>query len=183
MTIEEIFSKMIGRMCEGVKFHDELMQIYDYLGLYGLAKCHAYHVFEEKRGLTNLTHYYVTHYFKLLQLENIPEPKLIPENWYKYTTQAVDTGTKRQAVKEFMEKWVTWEEDSKKIYQEMRQELYNIGEIAVAICMDKYICDVDKELCHAQKSVIKLDTIGYDIGTIIKWQEDLYTKYKKKLGW
>jgi len=28
----------------------------------------------------------------------------------------VDAGTKRTAVKEFMEKWVKWEEDTKQLY-------------------------------------------------------------------
>ena len=65
----------------------------------------------------------------------------------------------------------------------MRQELINLGEVAAALYIDKYICDVDKELCHAQKKLNKLETIGYDINFIISWQEDLIKKYKKKLGW
>ena len=125
----------------------------------------------------------MTHHFKLLQIEEINEPKLIPENWYKYTTQVVDGGTKRNAVKDLMEKWVKWEEETKKLYQESRQQLMEIGEVAAALYIDKYICDVTKELCHAQKKLNKLETMGYDLGFIVKWQEDLYKKYTKKLGW
>ena len=183
MTIEEIFNKLASHMCEGVKYHDEMARAYDYLGLYGLSKCHIHHAIEEKQGYLCLSHYYMTHYFKLLQLENLPESKLIPETWYKYTTQAVDSGTKRNAVKELMEKWVSWEQETKKLYQEMRQELIQLGEVASALYIDQCICDVTKELCHAQKKLIKLETLGYDIGFIIKWQESLYKKYKKKLGW
>jgi hypothetical protein len=65
----------------------------------------------------------------------------------------------------------------------MRQELCNIGEIAAALYIDQYICDVTKELCHAQKKLIKLETTGYDIIKIIEWQDDLCKKYKKKLDW
>ena len=65
----------------------------------------------------------------------------------------------------------------------MRQELTAIGELAAAMKLDCYICDVDKELHNAEKILIKLDTLGYDLSTIILWQDSLHKKYKKKLGW
>ena len=183
MTIEEIFNKLAAHMCEGVKYHDEMARAYDFLGLWGLAKCHVSHSVEEKCGLSCLSHYYATHYFKLLQIEEPAAPKLIPDSWYKYSTQAVDAGTKRNAVKDLMNKWVEWEQSTKKLYQEMRTELCNIGEIAAALYLDKYICDVTKELCHAQKKLLKYETLGYDINHIIDQQQSLCKKYNKKLGW
>ena len=65
----------------------------------------------------------------------------------------------------------------------MQQELIAIGEVAAAIKLEEYICDVSKELHDVEKKVIKLETLGYDIETIIKWQDSLHKKYKKKLGW
>lgn len=183
MTIEEIFNKLASHMCEGVAMHDEMAKAYDFLGLWGLAKCHTYHMVEEKCGYRCLNHYYATHYFKLVQLADIPKPKLIPDTWYKYSTQAVDVGTKRGAVKDLMTKWVEWERKTKKFYQEMQQELTTLGELDAAMKIDCYIRDVSKELHNAEKQLIKLETISYDIGTIISWQESLHKKYKKKLGW
>jgi len=52
----------------------------------------------------------------------------------------------------------------------MRQELITIGEVAAALELDKYILDVTDELKHAEKKLIKLETLGYDIGKIIDWQ-------------
>ena len=149
MTIEEIFNKLASHMCEGVRFHDEAAKAYDYLNFEGLYKCHIYHATEEKHGFLLLSHYYMTHYFKLLQLENIPDSKLIPDTWYKYTTQVVDGGTKRNAIKELMEKWIKWEQETKKLYEQMRRELYELGETAAALYIDTYIDDVDKELVDA----------------------------------
>ena len=183
MTIEEIFNKLASHMIEGTLYHDELARAFDFLGLYGYAKCHEYHFIEETRNYKCLSHYYATHYFKLLMLENIERPKLINETWYKYTTKAVDTGTKRNAVKELTSKWVEWERETKKLYQEMRQELCEQKEIAAALFLDNFICDVDKELRHAEKKLIKFETLGYDISPIIHQQESLYKKYKKKLRW
>jgi hypothetical protein len=47
MTIEEIFNKLATHMYEGVLIHQEMAKAYDFLGLWGLSKCHIYHMFEE----------------------------------------------------------------------------------------------------------------------------------------
>ena len=183
MTVEEIFSKIGSHMKQGLVYHEEFARAYDYLYLRGYARCQDYHYMEESCSYRYFSHYYATHYFKLLVIENTEPPKIIPETWYKYTTKAVDTGTKRNAVKELMEKWVEWEQSTKKLYQEMRQELIAIGEVAAALYIDTLIEDVTKELRHAEKQYINLETIGYDIVEIIDAQEALYKKYTKKLGW
>ena len=58
-----------------------------------------------------------------------------------------------------------------------------IGELDAAIFLDTYICDVSKELSHAERKSIKLESLGYDMEQIILMSEALDKKYKKKLGW
>ena len=183
MTIEEIFNKIASHMIEGIMYHDELAKAYDFLGLWGYAKCQDYHHIEETSSYRSLSHYYAKHYFKLLQTEHIPKLTIIPEIWFKYTTQAVDPSTKKTAIKELMTQWINWEKSTKELYQAMRQELMQLNEVAAALYIDKYICDVNKELRHAQRKLIHLETISYDLITIMDEQEELYNKYKKKLGW
>jgi len=65
----------------------------------------------------------------------------------------------------------------------MRKELYVQGEVAAAMKIDYYIKDVDKELVHAEKKMIKLESLGYEISTLLKWSKDYKIKYKEKLGW
>lgn len=178
MTVEEIFNKLASHMVEGIMIHDDMANAYDFLGLCGFAKCHDYHHIEETKNYRCLSHYFSTHYHKLLKLEQLNQPNIIPETWHKYSTPDVDTNTKRNAVKELMGKWVNWERDTKKLYQEMRQELCAIGEVAAALKIDCFICDVDEELVWAEKKWIKLETLGYDIGTIVKWSSEMYKKYK-----
>ena len=60
----------------------------------------------------------------------------------------------------------------------MRHELTTLGEIDAAMKIDHYICDVSKELCHAEKKLLKLEILSYDINTIIKWSEEMSKKYK-----
>lgn len=183
MTIQEIFNTLATHMIEGVMYHDEMAHAYDFLGLYGFAMCHNYHHIEETTSYIKLSTWYSKHEHKLLNLNQIPQPNLIPSNWYKYTTMAVDINTKREAVKTLMTKWVEWERTTKKLYQDMKQELCAINEVAAAQFVDCLITDVDEELIHAEKKFIQLETLGYDIITIIEWQEPLKNKYKKKIRW
>lgn len=179
MTVEEIFAKLAQHMEEGIDFHKSLSQAYDFLGLCGFAKCHSYHWISETKEYECLLRYYSTYYHKLLNIIPITNSDIIPAAWYKYNTAEVDSNTKRQATQSMMRKWVEWERETKKLYQEMYKELYDIGEIAAAEKIKYYICAVDEELKHAEKKFIKLETIDYNINTIISWQQSMYKKYKK----
>ena len=181
MTVEEIFTKLAQHIEEGICFHKTIAQAYDFLGLYGFAKCHIYHWIEETKGYECLLHYYSTHYYKLLNTTSPDKLDIIPMAWYKYDTMAVDTNTKRQATQNMMKKWVDWERETKKLYQEMYKELCDIGEVAAAMKIKCYIYDVSEELKHAEKKLIKLETIDYNINTIISWQQPMYKKYKKQM--
>ena len=183
MTIEEIFIKLLSHMKNGCLYHEEFVKAYNFLGLWGFAKCQEYHEFEELQSYYRLMHYYSTHYFKLLQLETIEQPNIIPNSWYKYMTQSIDTNSKLNAIKELMKKWVEWERITKKLYQSLRRELTEINELDAARKLDELIHDVSTELHDVEKFLLKLETIGYDPITIIEWSDSLYKKYKKKLGW
>jgi hypothetical protein len=50
----------------------------------------------------------------------------------------------------------------------MRQELIALGEVAAALKLDCYILDVSTELHDAEKKLLKLETINYDIVHIIE---------------
>ena len=96
-------------MLIGIQFHDDMVRAHDYLNLNGLSLLHVYHAREEKDNYLHLSHYYLSRYAKLLSIENLSEYKIIPETWYKYSTYVVDNNTKRNAIKELMEKWIKWE--------------------------------------------------------------------------
>lgn len=181
MTIEEIFNKIGTHMLEGLMFHDASAKAYDFLGLWGYAKCHDYHQLEEMLAYREFSHYYATHFFKLLQIEGFELPNLIPTTWFKYTAQAVDASTKKSAIKDLMIKWQNWEQSTKKLYQEMYVELTNISESAAALKIEKYLRDVDKELHNVQKEILALEAINYNLDIIIPEQSKLRNKYKKAI--
>lgn len=181
MVVEEIFTELKAHMLEGMVFHDQMARYYDFLNLKGYKRCHEYRYFEETLGYRRLCRYFMNHYHTFIPYAEMKDPKAIPDNWYRYTRQEVDNGTKRSAIKTGIEKWVSWEKETKHLYQEMYHELMNIGEVAAAQKIGCYVCDVDCELKHAERKHLDLEAIGYDLTTIVLEQPELHEKYRKKL--
>ena len=178
MNVSEIYSKLAERMIGGMMFHDSMSQYYRFLGLNGYARCHEYHYCKESKGYQKLCRYFTEHHNKLIPESKVDVLEYIPSGWYMYARQDVDTGTKRQAVKDGVEKYVAWEQGTKDLYQRMYRELMEIGEVASAKFVCCFVKDVDRELKYAQKKHIKLKTADYDIGTILAEQDALHKKYK-----
>ena len=117
----------------------------------------------------------------MLEISALNIPEVIPEAWYKYSAQAVDVSTKRKAIKDLMTKWVEWEKNTKKLYEEMYLELTNLKEVAASIKVQEYIQDVDEELSEIQMELLNLEAIEYDLSLIIDWQDKLEKKYQKSI--
>lgn len=178
MTVDEAFAAVASHMVEGLTHHNQWMILYDFLGFKGYMKCQEYHYLEETKEYIHLLHYYMKHYHKMIKFGNIPDVNLIPENWYKYSQKAVDVNTKRNAVRDAMEQWIQWEISTKSLYESVYKELVNIGEIAAAQEIGKYIEDVSNELAAAEEKQLCLATHNYMIDVMLEEQDELVKKYK-----
>ena len=150
--------------------HEEMANYFDFLGLDGYRKCHEDHYYDEIKNHRKLNIYYINHYNKLIYLDKIPIPTIIPESWYSYTRQDVDIATKKDAIQKSLVKWIEWEKETKKIYEEVYCELMNVGEIGAAIFLQQFINDVDEEIIDAQKYHLNKEAIRYDMSDIIAEQ-------------
>ena len=181
MTINEIFTALASHMETGINVHKDFINVYNFLYLKGYKKCHEYHYLEEIQGYYNLCHYYMDHYHQMIEVAAEKPVEIIPTSWYKHTQFDVDIGTKRGAIRDLMKQWVEWEKATKELMQTLYKELCDLGEVAAAKEIEKYIRDVSEELAGAEKKWLKLETIGYDIGLIMDEQESLYKKYSNKI--
>lgn len=180
--METIFAKLLARMLEGMVFHDEMAKYFSFLNLKGYCKCHEYHYAEETKGYRELSRYYMGHHHKLIPVLPMARPDVIPQSWYSAKQDQVDIGTKQNGVRSGMEKWVAWERETKEIYQDAYLSLIEMGEPAAAEYVLKLVRDVDYELMCAEKKHLTLESIGFDLITIVSAQDDLYERYKCKLS-
>lgn len=181
MTIEEIFTILAAHKKKGILIHEKIMEAYNFLELKGYKKCHYYHYLEEINSYYYFCHYYMKHYHKLINVEEVEKAEIIPSSWYKYQQSNVDIGTKRNAIKEMVKQWIDWEHSTKKLIQDLYNELIKLGEISTANEFLNYLTDVSKELEAAEHEQLILETVGYDIIYIIEQQDNIYDKYQKKI--
>lgn len=167
MDTTNVFALLKAHMLEGMVFHDEMMRYFGFLGFDGYSKFHRQQYHEETEGYHRLCEYYLSHYNEMIPPRDMNRPNIIPDSWYKFNKKEVDVSTKRTGVKEAIQKWVKWEEETKALYEEMCKELILQEEIASADLIKCYVRDVDEELSKADKKQIQLETVGYDIGYIM----------------
>ena len=181
MTVDEIFKEISSHMIYGIMFHTQQADMYDFLNLHGYKRMSEYHLFCEMKSMRKLHRYYLNHFNKLIEEDDVGNPNVIPTTWYRYARQDVDANTKRNAVKTAIESWVEWEEKTKDMYEQMYHELMNLGEVAAAQKISCFLCDVDKELKYAQRKHITLKATDYSIDFIEFEQENLHDCYKEKM--
>ena len=181
MTTDEIFSALNAHMIKAVMTHSQYIEYYSFLNLRGYEKCHCYHYLREMAAHKKLNRYYINHFNKLIPETKIDDPEIIPATWYRYLRQDVDGNTKRNAVKTGLEKWVAWERETKKLYEQMYKELMNLDEVAAAMFVKELICDVDCELKKAERYHLNKIATGYDMVDIIEEQKGKHDKYKCKI--
>lgn len=184
MTVEEIFKNLATHMAHGVMFHEEMANYYDFLGLKGYRKCHEYHYWDEAWVYRKLCHYYVGHFNKLIEQEELDKKKvsIIPSRWYQYTRQDVDPSLKRESVKEGLQAWVKWESQTKDLYESMFTELMTLGQVDAAMFVKCMIQDVSHQLKKAQQYHLNKKALDYNINDIIHEQKEKHDKYKQKIN-
>ena len=181
MTAQEIFSQLTKHMVEGLMIHSQLSDYYYFLGLEGYGMCHEYHYYSENVNYKNTAKFFMNHYHMFVSELRTDIPEIIPETWYQHVSEDVSYETRKAYIQKGIEKWVEWESDTKKFYQEMYQELMGAGEAACAAYVLDLIQDVSEELAYAKHKHLTLLAHNYDMPTIMAEQEAIYKKCHKKL--
>lgn len=170
-NVEDIFANLSAHMVEGLMVHDQMASYYKFLNLHSYAECHEEHYWEESKNYLCLKDYYLKHHKKLIKELPIANPKIIPANWYNYMKKDVDITTKRNAVKTGMEKWVKWETDTKNLYEQSYKDLMDLGEVADAIFLKKFIKAVTHELADIEEWYIIKQDSDFGMNAILADQE------------
>lgn len=181
MVVEEIYAEISAHMIKGLMIHEQLANYYDFLGLKGYKKCHEYHYMDETCNHRKLCRYFMDHHNKLIPEAEINAPDIIPKSWFRYTRQEVDNTTKINAIKNGISVWIDWEKETKYLYERMYKNLIDIDEVASALEVKKFICDVDEELKYAEMKYLDLKAINYSLDIIIPCQYDIHKKYAEKM--
>lgn len=178
MTIAEIFGKISAHQVEGMMFHEQMSDYYDFMALDGYSCCHRWHYICETMTRSKLHKFYIKQYNKLLIDSKVDTGSVIPTSWRQVSRFDVDPNTKKNAVKNGVSAWIDWEKKTYELYLQMHKELMNLDEPKAAKLVAELMHDAEKEIYCAEMKSLKLSSIGYDMTYIYEEQDRIMNKYK-----
>lgn len=181
MSYSEVFSELSAHFIRGMMIHDQLATYYDMLSMRGFKRKHEYEFKHDSCNYRKLNRFYINHYNRLIPEKSVSDPRLIPDSWYRYSREDVDASTKKSAIKNGIEQWVAWETTTLSKLQRAQLDLYDDGEVASAMFINKFIKDVAKELKCAKRLKLDLEAVDYDLGYVLSMQKRVHDKYKAML--
>jgi hypothetical protein len=180
VTAIDVFGRISAHQTEGLMLHSDMADYFDFLGLKGFKRLHEYQYISESVERRGVHRYVINHFNTLPNEDNVSYSSVIPSAWRNFTRETVESGVKKDAVRSGMEKWVSWERDTKKLYESAYKELQDIGEIAASCKVKELIEDVDHELKCAERLHIEFLSVDYDMEFILSVQKEMHDRYKKK---
>lgn len=177
-TCEEVYKLISSRQSTALMFHDNMADLFDFLGLNGFKRMHEYQYLVESAEHRALKRYYLNHHGKLLPEEEPHPVSVIPSDWYKYTRMDVTSSVRRQAVKTAFEQYYEWEAETKELYSTAAVHLMNWHKVADFNKVNGLLMDVDKELKYLERLIIRMSSVDYDPVYVDTLQDEYHEKYK-----
>ena len=180
-TCAEVFSALDIRQITALMFHDQMADYFKFLSLDGFAKLHKFQYLEESIDRRKLKEYYIKHHNKLLEEWEVSDPRVIPQDWLRYTRMDVSSQVRTQSTQSALKKYMDWEEETREILAKsaiVLRELECVSDEQFILCMLK---DVDKELECLYKIINKLRAVSYDPVFVMEYQDELKRKYEEEI--
>lgn len=178
--MKEILQKVIDRQAEGVAFHNEMADYYDFLCLEGFVCLHKYQFIEEAENLRNMKHFYIDYYKTVPAMAKIENKiSIIPQDWSKHESTEITSTSLKSLTKTSLELYLNWEKETSKLYQECLKELKEEDCLAEYYEVLELNEDVEKEICEIKNLMIDLQMVDYDCKEIKNLQYKLKKDHKK----
>lgn len=181
MPADDILAGLKARSLEGVMFHGRMREYFLYLGLPGYAAMHSFHETEERLGAEKLTDYFMAQNGSLIPDKALTAPDVIPAQWYRMRRQDTDAQWRRRAVRDGMTAWRDWEKSTAVSLKDMIFRLSSENEYSCCRLAERKLSDVESEIAGAEDMIFDLESIEYNLPTIIGRQTDIEKKYLTKI--
>ena len=185
MSVVDNFSRIGTRMIEGMMFHEELMKTYYFLGLKGYSACHKYHYLSESDEYLKLTEFVIDNYDCMLSLSlsETSTPDIAPVSWLTSdgrVRQSIQIGTRQQAIISAFDKWISWEESTKKLYEEEYFSVMNNDTVASEY-IKELVSEIQNEINYAKNERLMKRAMDFDIVSILEEQDKYERTFNKMI--
>lgn len=176
----EVYKIVNARQITALMFHDDMADLFDFLGLRGFKRIHEYQYLVESAEHRALKRYYINHHGKLLPDSGLTPVSVIPADWIQYNRMDVTASVRKQYTQRAMEQYLEWETETKALYSKMAAYLMDWQKVADFDKINCLIQDVDTELKYLERLCLELKSVDYDPAYISMLQDKYHEKYKEK---
>lgn len=184
MQLEPIalYSLMESHMVEGIMFHNDMSDYFNFIGLHGFKRIHEYQFYEENKNRRLLVRNVLDVHNVLIPHVEVETKEYIPRDWYKYTRMNIDDTIIPKLTRNAWKMYREWEEQTKEMYENiacafMKKEM--LMDYSTVMC---YVKDVQGELKKIYRMCECLSNVAYDPVYIMEIQGKVHDKYKHKLN-
>ena len=175
MTCVERLGKVASQALDGVMFHTDLTDLFDFLSLKGFYKWQKHQLDEELCNLNYIKHYAFKKHHMFLTVELSDDvPEVIPAAWMNHSALEATSADIATTLKASLTTYWEYEQKVAKEYKALAEE---------AEGTDKdMICELHKEVCEEitkiEQMIMKLQSTNYNSLHIQLLSNELCEKFK-----
>lgn len=178
---EHAFKELLERQAVAVKMHMDMANMFEFLGLKGFKMMHEYQLVEEGACYRKSAKHFLTHYNKMINVDDAEYLDIIPRDWYRYTRFDVTPGVRKRAVIGLFEEWKDWESETKELYSHLATSLINNKHFVAGNYIGELAKETAEEIKKLEKLYLEMKTVEFDSVYVEGMQNKLYNTYKNKL--
>lgn len=177
----ELYGELEAHMVDGLMFHGEMSDYFNFIGLHGFKRIHEYQFYEENRNRRLLCRKVLDIYNKLIPHVHVTYMKYMPDEWQNYTRLDVDDSVLPKYTKHGWDMYREWEEKTKVLYENIATVFFEKHMIIDYNIVSNMLEDVQKELKKIYRTCEELNIVGYDPIHVTEMQSKIHEEYKTKL--
>ena len=177
MMCVERLGKVASQALDGVMFHTDMTDLFDFLALKGFYKWQKHQLEDELHNLNFIKHYTFKKHHMFLKVEASDDvPRVIPSAWWDHSALEATSADIATTVKSALETYWNYE-------HKVAEEIKALAEGAEGTDKD-LICEYHKEVCEEimqiEQMKMKLQSTNYNSLHIQMISDELCEKYKDK---
>lgn len=175
MTSEELLAKVAGRVLDGIMFHSELVDLFDFLGLKGFYKWQKCQYCDEVKNLSYIKHYALKKNHKFIKTEQERNyPSVIPSGWIDRSALEASSADVVNMMKIILDTYCQWEHETADYYCSLAEEAMGADKDLIHE-LRKEVCE---EIMKVEQLKLKFQATNYNGIHIQMVSSELCEKYK-----
>ena len=181
MAAIDVLGEVADRLVEGMMFHSDHADLMCFIGLRGLKRYHECGYHDDAKMFRKVHRMGVKYCGKLVPNGDQRSIDVLAP-YMTYTQGEMDAKGKRDALMNSMQAWVSYEEETVKVYSRAARDLWGMGESTLWEKVFQLQKKAEHELALAMKLHHEMQACDYDMCHVLDMQKAMHERYHNPCG-